>query len=174
MRHYASSFAFCCLCREKREEKLFSAVVGFVEFDRGAERGGKNKIKKKGLLQTTILFTWLDLHWECMKKRLLTMICFLYPTEFMNMIMRSATLMHNNQSMPLSVREWQCPSCLTVHDRDINAAKNIRLIGLADSPGHGDCVKSPSVAILVSASASAKGVESHSLRRSQEAPTRAA
>ena len=82
--------------------------------------------------------------------------------------------MHNNQSMPLSVREWQCPSCLTVHDRDINAATNIRLIGLADSPGHGDCVKSPSVAILVSASASAKGVESHSLRRSQEAPTRAA
>ena len=81
---------------------------------------------------------------------------------------------YHNQNMPLSVREWQCPSCLTVHDRDINAAKNIRLIGLADSPGHGDCVKSPSVAILVSASASAKGVESHSLRRSQEAPTRAA
>ena len=81
---------------------------------------------------------------------------------------------HHNKVLPLSVREWECPSCLTVHDRDINAAKNIRLMGLADSPGHGDCVKSPSVAILVSASASAKGVESHSLRRSQEAPTRAA
>ena len=40
---------------------------------------------------------------------------------------------------------------------------------LADSSGHGDCVKSSSVAILVSASATAKGVES-SLRRSQEAP----
>ena len=81
---------------------------------------------------------------------------------------------YHNKLLQLSVREWECPSCLNIHDRDINAAKNIRLIGLADSPGHGDCVKSSSVAILVSASATAKGVESMTLRRSQEAPTRTA
>jgi putative transposase len=30
---------------------------------------------------------------------------------------------------PLSVREWQCRACETVHDRDVNAAINIRRIG---------------------------------------------
>ena len=34
------------------------------------------------------------------------------------------------ESMPLSVREWTCPECNTTHDRDINAAKNIKTAGL--------------------------------------------
>jgi putative transposase len=44
---------------------------------------------------------------------------------------------HILESLDLQVREWRCPECHTLHDRDENAAKNIKMggslsIGLGD------------------------------------------
>ncbi len=38
--------------------------------------------------------------------------------------------LHQVDKLPLDIRQWQCPSCKAVQDRDINASRNIRDEGL--------------------------------------------
>jgi len=37
---------------------------------------------------------------------------------------------HVMEKMPLNIRFWICPTCQAEHDRDVNAARNIRAVGL--------------------------------------------
>ncbi len=40
---------------------------------------------------------------------------------------------HTLDAIPLDMRIWTCPSCGMIHDRDVNAAKNILAVGLTVS-----------------------------------------
>jgi putative transposase len=42
---------------------------------------------------------------------------------------------HKLDDLPLSVREWTCPDCRSIHDRDVNAARNLLAYGLAALSG---------------------------------------
>lgn len=47
---------------------------------------------------------------------------------------------HVLSALPLRVREWECPECRAVHDRDLNAALNILAVGQTVA-AHGDGVR---------------------------------
>jgi putative transposase len=48
---------------------------------------------------------------------------------------------YTNHELTLVIREWECPQCKTVHDRDINAAINIKKFGYLRFLGTGTEVK---------------------------------
>jgi putative transposase len=50
---------------------------------------------------------------------------------------------HRLAELPLDVRGWNCPDCGEHHDRDVNAALNIRRLGIAALRASGLHVPAP-------------------------------
>jgi putative transposase len=70
-------------------------------------------------------------------KRQLSYKCDWYTKKFKEVSEKLTTQTCNNcgyifkKASDLKIRSWLCPECGIIHDRDINAAKNIKTVGLA-------------------------------------------
>lgn len=99
----------------------------------------KNLVKNKRLSKSISDASWT----ECVRQleykaqwygRTLVGIDRWYPSS-----KRCSDCGHTVAKMPLNVRSWACPECGSIHDRDINAARNVLAAGLAVS-AHGESV----------------------------------
>jgi putative transposase len=57
---------------------------------------------------------------------------------------------HLLDSLSLDIRKWTCPACGAVHDRDVNAARNVLAVGLTVS-AYGETVRPTKASALVGA-----------------------
>jgi len=90
----------------------------------------KGMIKNHKLAQAISDVAWgtlvSQLDYKCQwNNRELVVIDRFYPSS-----KTCSSCSHLMVEMSLKVREWTCPSCGTVHDRDVNAAKNVLIQGL--------------------------------------------
>ena len=92
---------------------------------------GRGMVRNRNLARAISDCGWGEfrrqLDYKCQRYgRQLVMIDRLYPST-----KTCSACGHLLAELSLSTRTWQCPSCGTRHDRDINAAKNILAAGQA-------------------------------------------
>ena len=121
------------LIRKDFIHKLTTKIINENQVISVEDLGIKNMIKNRKLSRRIQEASWGEILRQLMYKaewygRTIVKISRWYPsskkcsTEGCN---------YKKDKLPLSIREWTCPCCGIRHDRDINAARNIKAAGQA-------------------------------------------
>ena len=117
-------------CREDFLHKLSRKIVNENQVICVENLAVKNLVKNHKLAKSISDCGWgqfctmLKYKAECVGKVYIEVDRFFPSSKTCN------NCLHQMDSLNLDIRSWQCPNCQTKHDRDINAAKNIRDEGL--------------------------------------------
>ena len=91
----------------------------------------KNMVKKHNLAKSIADVSWYELTRQLEYKAGWNGRKYIKIDPFYASSQICSTCGHQNtETKDLSVREWKCPICGAMHDRDVNAAKNILAEGL--------------------------------------------
>jgi len=87
----------------------------------------KGMVKNHNLARAILDQSWFELGRQLTYKAETTGTCVHYSNRFFaSSQLCSVCGYQNTETKDLSVREWTCPVCGTFHDRDINAAENLK------------------------------------------------
>ena len=118
-------------CRMDRLHKLSRQIVNENQVICVETLKVKNMVRNRSLAKSISDAGWGELVRQLEYKaewagRQLARIDQWYPSS-----KRCSDCGHVKDVLPLTVRAWDCPACGASHDRDINAARNIKAAGLA-------------------------------------------
>nr|WP_096777872.1 RNA-guided endonuclease TnpB family protein [Photobacterium toruni] len=116
-------------CRRDFSHKLTTALIRENQFIFTESLAVKNMIKNHKLAKHIADTNWGDLVRQLTYKaewyeRTVVQIDRFYPSS-----KRCNGCGHVVDSLPLHIRHWECPSCHSWRDRDLNAALNIKAVG---------------------------------------------
>ena len=118
-------------CRKDSLHKLSRKIVNENQVICVESLAVKNMVKNRSLAKSISDAGWGEFVRQLEYKALWADRQFVQIDRWYPSSKRCADCGHVMGKMPLHIRDWTCPECATHHDRDINAAVNIKAAGLA-------------------------------------------